>query len=360
MKIIGINMVKVINKTQNKRNDKEVSSLIANNKLIEIIEKNWSFYPEKLFLSPEKFEWISFICEDRKGSRIFCKLTQDKTENDYKTQYDYINKLTEKGVLVATLKQTNQNDYCVPVGDYTLTVQEYIEGVDKPTYTISDVEKVAMTQAKMHNISSSMSFQKNSLSDNNNIEKRMRSFMESVPPSDDLKEAYDIIKDYINNLNQDCLRESFNNANILCHFDLHSFNVLWVNDAPVVIDFDDLCFESPENDLMYSVWHWTRNNSPQNDTLSQEQKEIATSYLKSYFSHRGCALKSEELLFALDLIGVRIMVYEYFRSIKINDASQLKVQLLELINWTGDLKGVVADYFNDEKCFWKACYLFYM
>ena len=217
-----------------------------------------------------------------------------------------------------------------------------------------------MNQAKMHNISSSMSFQKNSLSDNNNIEKRMRSFTESTPPSDDLKESYNIIKHYLNNLDENCLKASFNKANVFCHFDLHSFNVLWVHDEPVIIDFDDFCFESPENDLMYSVWHWTRNHFPQNDTLSQAQKEIATSYLRSYLSNRGCALKSEELLFALDLIGVRIMIYEYFRAIKINDASQLKVQLLELINWTGNLKGIVADYFDEEKCFWRACYVFYM
>ena len=121
-------------KNQNKRNNKEVSNFIENNKLIESIQTNWDFYPEKLFLSPDKFEWVSFVCEDKKGSKIFCKLTQDKTENDYKTQYDYINKLIEKGVLAANLIVTKTKDYCVHVGDYTLTVQEHIEGIDKPTY----------------------------------------------------------------------------------------------------------------------------------------------------------------------------------------------------------------------------------
>lgn len=342
--MIEINMVEIINKTQNKINDKEVSNLIANNKLIDVIETNWLFYPEKLFLSPDKFEWVSFVCEDRNGIKIFCKLTQGKIESDYRTQYDYINRLVEKGVVAANLILTNKEKYCVNVGEYTLTVQNYIEGVDKSTYTISDVEKVSINQAKMHNISSSMSFQKDSLSDNNNIEKRMRFFTESDPPSDGLKEEYEIINNYINNLNQDCLKASFNNANVLCHFDLHSFNVLWVNDNPAVIDFDDVCFESPENDLMYSVWHWTRNHSPQTDVLSQSQKEIAISYLKRYFSYRKHELRDPKLLFALDLICVRIMIYEYFRAIKIGDAFQLKVQLLELINWTGDLKRAVADY----------------
>jgi hypothetical protein len=77
--------------------------------------------------------------------------------------------------------------------------------------------------------------------------------------------------------------------------------------------------------------------------LSQSQKEIAISYLKRYFSHRKQNSRDPKLIFALDLIGVRIMIYEYLRAIRINDAPQLKAQLLELINWTGDLKGIVAD-----------------
>jgi hypothetical protein len=94
--------------------------------------------------------------------------------------------------------------------------------------------------------------------------------------------------------------------------------------------------------------------------LSQYQKEIAINYLKSYLSCREYAFKDEKLLYALDLICLRIMIYEYFRAMKIKEVTQLNDQFLQLINWTGELKNNVGDFLDDEVCFWRSCYVFYM
>ena len=199
--------------------------------------------------------------------------------------------------------------------DHYYVIYPYTEGnvYDEGELNLEQIKKIAYYQAKIHKM---------------NITSTLSHHLRKINFSDDrIQNIIDLNNKYL---------EIGLSEKVICHNDYKPLNIIWVDDEPIIVDFDAVSYNHPSFSLLESAYTMSHDGADINLSYYEE-------YIKTYLEEYGSSLKDVREAIYGSWNG-KLQWLEYLtNSNRGEETNDLINQIINYENYIDDIKKIITN-----------------